>query len=340
MKKPILVLTPGDPDGVGPEITWKVIKSGKFNNIGILCVGAKAPFKKLRAPVVEFDPLTESLVPPHRKGPFVWLMPAPEIAPPGAFLEGFQAGWSIEQAARLVLNGAAAALVTGPIHKDRLQRGGYLFAGHTEFLAALCETKDVTMMLINDALRISLVTIHLSLRDVPQAISREKIRRAVTQTAEGLRSFWGIRRPRIAVAALNPHGGESGLFGREEVDLIEPEIHSLQQKGGNHFEVFGPFPSDTLFAKHVLATPKRRFDAIVAMYHDQGLIPVKLLDFHKTVNVTLGLPMIRTSVDHGVGFDIAGQGIANPSSLHAAIELAISMVKTVQTAKAKPNKRG
>lgn len=233
-------------------------------------------------------------------------------------------GWSIQKATELVLHKKAAALVTGPISKDRLQKGGYLYTGHTDFLADLCKgpqsalevTPQVTMMLANSQLRVTLVTTHISISNLSGALDRQKIRKTILQTVQGLTQYWGIAKPRIAVAALNPHAGENGLFGQEEIQIIEPEICALQKEG---YDVIGPLPADTLFAKHV---EKEHFDAIVCMYHDQGLIPVKLLDFYGTVNITLGLPMIRTSVDHGVGFDIAGKGIANPSSLIAAIDLA------------------
>lgn len=339
MKKSVLIITPGDPDGIGPEVTWKAIRSGLYQKKGItvLCVGAAAPFKKLKAPIVLFDSqrFNDQQPPPspRSKKPFVWLLPAPEEAPEGRLLAGFQSGWSIEQATRLVLNGFASAIVTGPISKERLQQGGYPYPGHTEFLAALCQPElfprplDVTMMLANSQLRISLVTTHLGIHQVSQALTREKLRRAISHTAEGLSHFWKIKKPRIAIAALNPHGGESGLFGREEIEIIEPEIRSLQETPRLPYEISGPFPADTLFAKHLMTPKKKRFDAIVCMYHDQGLIPVKLLDFPRTVNVTLGLPIIRTSVDHGVGFDIAGKGVADPSSLCAALELATQFVQ-------------
>jgi 4-hydroxythreonine-4-phosphate dehydrogenase len=331
---PIIVITPGDPHGIGPEITWKALRRfyKKKASVVLLCVGAKEPFQKLKVPIIECDPLV-SLEPPKRKGPFVWLWASPEQAPPGKLLEGFQCGWAIEKATYLVKTGDAAAIATGPISKDRLQKGGYLYPGHTEFLADLCQVPFVTMMLANDILRVTLVTTHLSLKDVPAAVTRERIRRTIHQTAEGLTQFWGIAKPRIGVAALNPHAGEKGLFGREELEVIEPEIKKLNEESAGKFELTGPTPADTLFANHVLASPKDRFDAVVCMYHDQGLIPVKLLDFHRTVNVTLGLPIIRTSVDHGVGFDIAGKGIADPSSLCSAIELATHFVQKRQRSK-------
>ena len=179
-------------------------------------------------------------------------------------------------------------------------------------------------MLANDTLRVSLVTTHLALRDVPGALTQQKIISATKQTFNSLQAGWGIARPRVAVAALNPHAGESGLFGREEVEIICPAIRKLRKLG---YPAEGPFPADTLFAKHVSGPLKGRFDAVVCMYHDQGLIPVKLLDFGNTVNITLGLPMIRTSVDHGVGFDIAGSGQADHSSFRAAVALAERLVR-------------
>jgi len=328
MKKRVLALTPGDPAGIGPEITWKAIQSGSIDkNIALLCVGAREPFEKLKVPILEANPLSGSFQPPEMNQPHVWLWPAPLTSPHGSLLEGYQVGWSIEQATQLVLKQAVSALVTGPISKERLQKGGYIYPGHTEFLAALCQTREVTMMLANSILRVSLVTTHLGIQDVSLNLTREKIRKSILQTVQGLRDFWGIEKPRIAVTALNPHAGEKGLFGKEEITTIQPEIESLKKSAGASFTIDGPFPADTFFAKHILTPAEDRYDAVVCMYHDQGLIPVKLLDFHNTVNVTLGLPMIRTSVDHGVGFDIAGKGVADPSSLLAAIKLATHFVE-------------
>ncbi len=336
MSKSILVITPGDPDGIGPEIVWKTISSGSYRKgYPLLCVGAKRPFTQLGAKIIECslsDLSHGKLDPPTDvSGPYLWLLAAPEEAPQTAsgerLLPGFQSGWSIQQATQLVLDGHASALVTGPISKDRLQRGGFQYPGHTEFLADLCKQQSVTMMLANQFLRVSLVTLHIGIKDVSAALTRQELRRAVLQTAEGLSSLWGIKTPRIGVTALNPHAGEAGIFGNEEIEIIKPEIEALSLSHSKEFKVAGPFPADTLFAKHNLTSPAERFDAIVCMYHDQGLIPVKLLDFHKTVNITLGLPMIRTSVDHGVAFDIAGKGIADPSSLCSAIDLAIDFVE-------------
>jgi 4-hydroxythreonine-4-phosphate dehydrogenase len=319
---------------VGPEIVWKSLCSPsarrRWKSHDLLCVGARAPFERLRARIIEAKLDRTGAVIPLGKarpsGPFVWLLPAPTRS--SRFLPGFQCGWAIEQATRLIGLGSAQALVTGPISKERLQRGGYPYVGHTDFLADLCGVKeDFTMMLANERLRISLVTTHLALKDVPRALTRPRLRRAVLQTERHLRTWWGIRKPRIAVAALNPHAGEAGILGKEEIRVIEPELKALRVKTRGRAVIDGPLPADTLFAQHVLAKPKNRYDAVVCMYHDQGLIPVKLLDFPRTVNVTLGLPLVRTSVDHGVAFDIAGQGIADPSSFESAVDLAIDIVK-------------
>jgi 4-hydroxythreonine-4-phosphate dehydrogenase len=328
-QKPLLVITPGDPDGIGPEITWKAIKEHNSSSADLLCVGAARPFRKMGIPYIPTDPtaLKGRQTPPREKKPYVWLLPAPETADqPRALLAGFQSGWSIKTAASIVQRGLADALVTGPINKERLQQGGYIYPGHTEFLASLCRTRHVTMMLANDLLKVSLVTIHTALKNVPAQISRPLVRRTILHTASALKIDWKIRKPRICVAALNPHAGEGGLFGDEEKRVLIPEITALKDKFSSEFTLEGPLPADTLFAKHLMASRKSRWDAVVCMYHDQGLIPVKLLDFPKTVNITLGLPIIRTSVDHGVAFDLAGTGNADPSSLQAAIRLATQFV--------------
>ncbi len=323
MKLP-LILTPGDPDGIGPEVTWKALKaySRRPQSVPILCVGAAEPFRRLRAPVVKtsLEEFRDGNL-PKKRGPFLWLIPAP----PG--LPGFQAGWSIKTATELVLEGHGRALITGPISKERLQAGGYKYSGHTDFLADLCEVPSVTMMLANEQLRVSLVTVHVGIAGVPRAVTALELRRAVQQTVHGLQSWWGIRKPRIAIAALNPHAGEGGMFGREEIETIIPTIDALSQELRRSTTLVGPLPADTLFANHISAPKKERFDAVICMYHDQGLIPVKLLDFYRTVNVTMGLPIVRTSVDHGVAFDIAGKNRANFSSMESAIELAVRLTR-------------
>jgi len=321
----ILAVTPGDPAGIGPEIVWKTIQSGELQslNVELLCIGARAPFEALGAPITEH--------PAKPRPGTVWLLPAPSAAPKKAFfLPGYQAGWSIRESVKCVMSGECAALVTGPISKVRLKRGGFDFPGHTEFLAKLTKTRHVTMMLANEDLRVTLVTTHIGIQQVPKALTRAKIRLTIEQTANHLQRWWGVRKPRIAVAALNPHAGENGLFGKEELRVIEPELRALQKRLGKTTELVGPLPADTLFAKHMMVPRDQRYDAVVCMYHDQGLIPVKLLDFKNTVNITLGLPIIRTSVDHGVGFDIAGTGKADPSSFQSAVRLAARLARCQQ----------
>jgi 4-hydroxythreonine-4-phosphate dehydrogenase len=326
-----LVVTPGDPDGIGPEVVWKAIRAnhGKWKRHGILCVGARKPFDRLKARIIEADP--DHLVPPKESRPYIWLLESPTRADPARLLEGYQAGWSIETATALVRDGTFDALVTGPIHKERLNQGGYHYAGHTDFLADLCRedgiAPKVTMMLANDMLRVSLVTTHISVNEVPARLSRTGIIAAANHTIEALRDAWGIRRPKVAICALNPHAGEGGLFGREEIEMIAPAIAELRKKWGKGATLSDPLPADTLFAKHIAAKPRERADAVVCMYHDQGLIPVKLIDFPHTVNVTLGLPIIRTSVDHGTGFDIAWKNRADSRSFESALNLAAHLTK-------------
>jgi len=329
-----IALTPGDPAGIGPEITWKAIRSGIEAKFGIrlLCIGARKPFEKMGVPLDLVD-ASELTRPGFRKRltdrrKTVLLLSAPESAEvPGVpHLEGFQSGWAIQEAVRLTQAGVTRAIVTGPISKERFQAGGFPFPGHTEFLAHLCrkgrKTPKVVMMLANEQLRVALVTTHLSLAEVPPTLTRRALEETIAITADHLRRWWGIRRPKIAVLALNPHAGESGIFGTEEQRIISPVLKKLCASATQTMVLSGPHPADTFFAKHIALSRKDRSDAVVCMYHDQGLIPVKLLDFAGSVNITLGLPIIRTSVDHGVGFDIAGKGLADPSSMLAAIRLA------------------
>jgi len=226
---------------------------------------------------------------------------------------------SIETAVRLVQADEASAVCTAPIHKKALIDGaGFAYPGHTEFLAALAGRKRVVMMLASQQLRVVPATIHIALADVPKALTPETLRETIKITAAGLREQFGLAAPRIAVAGLNPHAGEGGAMGHEELDWINALIAQMQGEG---LDVTGPHPADTLFH----AAARARYDAAVCMYHDQALIPIKTLDFDRGVNVTLGLPFIRTSPDHGTAFDIAGTGQANPTSLIEALKLAQTM---------------
>lgn len=323
------VITPGDPDGIGPEVVWKAIRknSRRWRKTSLLCVGARRPFDLLKARVIIAD--LNNLKPPKEARPHIWLLEAPTQCDPELLLAGYQSGWSIETAASLVQSGEFSALVTGPIHKERLNRGGYRFSGHTDFLASLASdpAPHVTMMLANEKLRVALVTTHIALSDVPKKISREKIVRTCNQTLESLTRWWGIKKPKIVVCALNPHAGEAGIFGREEIDIINPAIETLRKQWGSKVVFSNALSADTYFAKHIQTRRKNRADAVICMYHDQGLIPVKLIDFAHTVNITLGLPYVRTSVDHGTAFDIAGKGLADHRSFLSAVEIAMTLTK-------------
>lgn len=325
-----IIITLGDPDGIGPEIVAKLIHSRTLKNSASLewiLVGSEKALLKAN-PSLKIAKVSIDQIKKHRPSNRIALIPAPVSAPSKKLcLQGYQAGWSIETATKLVISKWADAIVTGPIDKSRLIAGGYSFPGHTEFLAHLCKKKDVTMMLANEQFRVSLVTTHVALSAVPKLISARLIEKTLLHTYEGLKSFFRISKPKIAVLALNPHCGEKGVFGREEIDVISPTIASVSQRYRRNFTVSGPHSADTFFATEARKPQKARHHAIVCMYHDQGLIPVKLADFGRTVNITLGLPIIRTSVDHGVGFDIAGRGLADPSSFAAAAKLAEALVR-------------
>lgn len=222
----------------------------------------------------------------------------------------------------MVRRGEASALCTAPIHKKALKDGAnFAYPGHTEYLAALANVDDVVMMLASDQLRVVPATIHIALDQVAAALTPAHLRRVIEITLDGLTRQFGIKAPRIAIAGLNPHAGEGGTMGRQEVEWMSALISDMQAEG---HRLTGPLPADTMFH----AAARARYDAAIAMYHDQALIPIKTLDFDRGVNVTLGLPFIRTSPDHGTAFDIAGQGIANPTSMVEAIRLAHKMARS------------
>lgn len=227
----------------------------------------------------------------------------------------------IAKGVAMVREGNASALCTAPIHKKALMDGAnFAYPGHTEYLAALGGVDDVVMMLASDQLRVVPATIHIALENVPTELTPDKLRRTIEITHAGLRDYFGISAPRLTIAGLNPHAGEGGAMGRQELDWIAPLVAQMIAEG---FDLTGPLPADTMFH----AAARAHYDAAIAMYHDQALIPIKTLDFDRGVNVTLGLPFIRTSPDHGTAFDIAGKGIANPTSMIEAIRLAHQMAQ-------------
>lgn len=321
-----LALTLGDPAGIGPEIVakaWAALReSGPvFFVVGDAQAIASAP-GGARTPVRPIAGL-DSVATAFRSGVPVLDLPlrAPVVAgqpDPAAAPSIIQ--W-IETAVGLALSRTVAGVVTAPIAKAPLYAAGFKFPGHTEFLGELTAAasydgaRGPIMMLTAADLRVTLVTVHEPISRVPGKLSIEAIVNAGLVTAQAMRRDFGIASPRIAVAGLNPHAGESGGIGREEIEIVEPAVRALKDLG---VDARGPYPSDTLFPAETRAT----YDAAVCLYHDQALIPVKMLDFWGGVNVTLGLPIVRTSPDHGTAFDIAGRGIARPDSLIAAIRMA------------------
>jgi len=227
----------------------------------------------------------------------------------------------LDRAVQGCVSGEFAALVTAPVHKGVINDAGFRFIGHTEYLAERTRVDQVVMMLAGAGLRVALATTHLALKDVPGSLTREGLERSIRILVDGLIRRFGISQPRILVAGLNPHSGEGGHFGREEIEVIGPILEKLRAEG---FRLIGPLPADTLFVPSRLATA----DCVLAMYHDQGLPVLKYASFGEGINVTLGLPFVRTSVDHGTALELAGSGAANPKSLIAAVEAAVEMTHT------------
>jgi 4-hydroxythreonine-4-phosphate dehydrogenase len=309
-----LLLTCGDPAGIGPEIAAKAWAAGeRFVWIGD---PAHLPAGTLWRDVAEGEPPGDGPLAVLRHD---FAAPAPPGKPVPANAPGVVA--VIARAVALVRTGQAAALCTAPINKKALKDGaGFAFPGHTEFLAHLAGVDRVVMMLACPGLRVVPATIHIPLADVPRALTETLLDATIRITHAGLIRDFGIARPRIAVAGLNPHAGEGGAMGWEEERMIRPLVARLAAEG---LAVFGPLPADTMFH----AAARAGYDAAVCAYHDQALIPIKTIDFSGGVNVTLGLPFVRTSPDHGTAYDIAGQGKADPSSLIAALRLARDMAR-------------
>jgi len=339
-----IAITQGDPAGIGPEIVAKAFRDAPDMLRGCFAVGDLATLRRAaqcivrpgvpELPVALIASPDDAWQVPSRCMPVLQLPGLPGPVPWGqvSAAAGRAAADCVVWAARAALQGHIAALVTAPLHKEALSAAGVSFPGHTELLQAEAAAYQgvplaampVRMMLASDELRTVLVSIHLSLRDAIAAVTRENILQTLQITHAALLRSLG-RAPRMAVAGLNPHAGEGGLFGREEIDSIVPAVADARALG---MDVHGPLAPDTVFmrARH---TPQHagEFDVVLAMYHDQGLIPVKYLGVDKGVNVTLGLPLVRTSPDHGTAFDIAGQGVADAASLVEAVRVARQMVR-------------
>jgi 4-hydroxythreonine-4-phosphate dehydrogenase len=276
-RKPRVALTTGDPRGIGPEIVAQVLADSPVADYFVI-----GPTKH------------DSRLSPRDAGKIV--------------------GDSVERAARMALAGEVDAIVTGPAEKKAFNLAGFAYPGHTEWLAALAGGVPVAMMLASDRLRVVLVTTHIPMRDVPAALTQERVMNVGRVTRDALRCWWGIESPNLALCALNPHAGEGGLFGTEDESVLAPAARALGAAG--------PFPADTVFVRAM----KGEFDAVLAPYHDVGMTAIKVASFGKAVNVTLGLPFIRTSPDHGTAFDIAGKGIADAGSMREAVRLAVELV--------------
>ena len=322
---PPLALTMGEPAGVGPEIiarAWAALRDGERS---FAVIGDAALMRSQGAPVQTIT------APSDAAGVFGRAVPVLDVPLPAPVQPGRPdpanaatvADW-IEQAVNLAIGGEVAGVVTAPIAKAPLYAAGFRFPGHTEFIAEL--TADVpfsgargpVMMLTAKDLRACLVTIHAPLAEVPELVTAERIARTARVVHEAMQRDFGIARPRLALAALNPHAGESGAIGLEEIEVLGPAAAALRTEG---IAITDPLPADTLFHDEARAG----YDAVLCLYHDQALIPVKTLDFWGGVNATLGLPVVRTSPDHGTGFDIAGKGVARADSLIAAVKLAGEM---------------
>lgn len=319
-------LTPGEPAGIGPDLCLLLSHDSHPH---VLIAVASCELLRARAAELALDRVLIEVGPdswPSQPAPagslYVWDTPlgAPVVS---GQLSTLNAGYvldTLKRAGAGCLNGSFAGMITAPVHKGVINEAGIPFSGHTEFLAELTSTEQVVMMLATQGLRVALVTTHLPLKDVAEAITVERVQRVARILHKDLVEKFGIARPRILVCGLNPHAGEGGHLGREEIETIEPALRLLREEG---LDLVGPLPADTLF------TPKHldSCDAVLAMYHDQGLPVLKYKGFGAAVNVTLGLPIVRTSVDHGTALDLAGTGRIDTGSLRVALETAYQMVR-------------
>lgn len=320
-----LVITPGEPAGVGPDLIISLAQMS-WDLPWVVCADpqllkTRAELLNLPLSLVEYDPAT----PPQIHTPSqIYVLPIAlhtNVIP--STLDARNGLYVVETLARACdgcLNGEFSALVTGPVHKGIINDAGVHFTGHTEFFADRSHCERVVMMLATDTLRVALATTHLPLRDVANAITGELLHEIITILNHDLKTKFGIAEPQIYVCGLNPHAGESGHMGREEIDIIEPALTQLRQQG---IHLHGPYPADTLFQPKYLT----HADAVLAMYHDQGLPVLKYEGFGRAVNITLGLPFIRTSVDHGTALELAGTKSADAGSFCTALNLAINMIQ-------------
>ena len=324
---PRIAITMGDPAGIGPEVVLKAVAEEEIQRVCIPIIIGDAQLLAHTARTLDLqsgydivrsgEPIPEQLSEPiifHLDNINGVIESGVESSAAGKAAGGY-----IEAAVELCAAGSVDAIATAPINKRSFFLGGYSFPGHTEFLAHLTGSEEFAMAFVAANLRIVLISTHVPLAEAIRLVERDRIVRTINLTNRELKR-WGIERPRLAMAALNPHGAEGGLFGMEETSEIAPAVAACRE--ADDINVAGPYSADTVF----LRASRGEFDAVIACYHDQAMIPVKCLSFGEAVNVTLGLPFIRTSVDHGTAFDIAGKGVANEESLIEAIEYAERMV--------------
>lgn len=330
VKPPVLGITMGDPAGIGPEVIVKALAREEIRQRCVpIVIGDPKVMEEARSLSPNAPPIrVVEDVPGHHPREEIMVLPSTSED-----LSGIRWGEMdprcgraqvdfIRRAVELAVGKRIHAVVTGPIHKEGLRWARVPYPGHTEMLADWTGAREFAMMLAGEHLRVVPVTLHMGLAEAISALSVEGILRVVRLTHRSLKEWFGVHEPRLGVAGLNPHAGEGGLFGKEEVDIIGPSVERSREEG---ILAEGPFSPDAVFRMAV----DGRFDAVVAMYHDQGLIPLKLLDRDNAVNITLGLPIIRTSVDHGTAYDLAGRGEASEGSMVAAICLAarLAMIK-------------
>jgi len=334
--RPIVGITAGDPAGIGPEVVVKaladdalvhgcrvlVLADARVMDSARHLLGADLPWKV----ITEYSGPGDLAENCPTVLDFGNAPAADDLKPEPAAACGAASVEYVERAIDFALEGTIDAIATAPINKEAIALAGCRYPGHTEILAERTGTRKKVMMLAGGPLRVALVTIHVALAKVPGLLTVEKVIDTIRITNAGLMELFGIDRPRIAVCGLNPHAGEHGKFGDEEARCIEPAVRQAQGEG---IGCSGPYPADTIFHR----AAKGEFDAVVCMYHDQGLIPLKLLAFDSGVNITLGLPIIRTSVDHGTAFDIAGKGVAHADSMIEAIRLAADFARRKRKAR-------
>ena len=317
--KPKIAISMGDPAGVGPEIILRALGDPAVRRICAPIVAGDRGLLEMLALRLGLKPLSKGAVKDASALDLVALRPGVASAVCGRAMIGY-----IEEAVRMVQRGEAEAIVTAPITKEAARLAGFKYPGHTEFIAHLTGAKDFLMMLGGvgrSDLKVVLVTIHVPLSAVPSLVTKAAVLKTLRVANAAFIKDLGIKRPRMAVAGLNPHAGEAGMFGGEDAKVIAPAVAKARAEG---IDAIGPLPPDTVFYR---AVRKNEFDCVVCMYHDQGLGPLKLLHFEDGVNATLGLPIVRTSPDHGTAYDIAWQGKASPVSLISAIRMAVTMAR-------------